>query len=140
MLLRNMPEPSTPEARQAHDEIRGHLEDAAMQQAESSASRHHGFTLEQPMGPSRQEKEASVHPEPAPWRDKAVSVRDHVVDNHEPRDACDDINERRRRRSDDGASRGYHVHRGRHYDSSEDHSPSPEPPGPRVFSKTICRT
>jgi hypothetical protein len=32
------------------------------------------------------------------------------------------------------------VHRGGCYDSSEDHSPSPEPLGPRVFSKTIRRT
>jgi tyrosyl-tRNA synthetase len=39
MLLRNMPEPSNPEARRACDEIRGLLETAAMQQAESSTSR-----------------------------------------------------------------------------------------------------
>jgi hypothetical protein len=39
MLLCNMPEPSKPEARKAHDEIRGLLEAAAMQQAESSTSR-----------------------------------------------------------------------------------------------------
>jgi hypothetical protein len=37
-------------------------------------------------------------------------------------------------------ARGYHVHRGGRYDSSEDHSPSPEPPGPRVFSKAIHET
>jgi hypothetical protein len=30
MLLRNMPEPSNPKARRAHDEIRGLLETAAM--------------------------------------------------------------------------------------------------------------
>jgi hypothetical protein len=69
-----------------------------------------------------------------------ASIRDRVVDNPEPRDARDDINERHRRRSDDGASLGYHVHRGRRYDSSEDRSLSLEPPGPRVFSKTIRRT
>jgi hypothetical protein len=32
------------------------------------------------------------------------------------------------------------MHRGGRYDSSEDHSPSPKPLGPRVFSKTIRRT
>jgi hypothetical protein len=32
------------------------------------------------------------------------------------------------------------VHRGGRYDSSEDRSPSPEPPGPRVFSKAIRET
>jgi hypothetical protein len=35
---------------------------------------------------------------------------------------------------------GYHVHRGGRYDSSEDRSPSPEPPDPRVFSKAIRET
>jgi hypothetical protein len=43
MLLRNMPKPSTPEAHRARDEIRGLLETAAMQQAESSASRRRGL-------------------------------------------------------------------------------------------------
>jgi hypothetical protein len=56
MLLRNMPEPLNPEACRAHDEIRGLLETAAMQQAESSASRRHGLALEQPAEPSRQER------------------------------------------------------------------------------------
>jgi hypothetical protein len=35
--------------------------------------------------------------------------------------------------------RGYHPRRGGHYDSEEDRSPSPEPPGPRVFSRAIRR-
>jgi hypothetical protein len=53
MLLRNMPEPSNPEARWARDEIRGLLEAAAMQQAESSASRRRRLASEQPAKPSR---------------------------------------------------------------------------------------
>jgi hypothetical protein len=53
MLLRNMQEPSNPEAHQAHDEIRGLLEAAAMQQAESSASRRRGLASKQPMEPSQ---------------------------------------------------------------------------------------
>jgi tyrosyl-tRNA synthetase len=65
MLLRNMPEPSNPEARRARDEIRGLLETAAMQQAESLSSRRRRLASEQPMEPSRQEREASVHPEHA---------------------------------------------------------------------------
>jgi hypothetical protein len=52
MLLLNMPELSTPEARRARDEIRGLLETAAMQQAESSASRRRGLASEQPAEPS----------------------------------------------------------------------------------------
>jgi hypothetical protein len=38
----------------------------AMQQAESSASRRYALASDQPTEPSRQEREASVHPEPAP--------------------------------------------------------------------------
>jgi hypothetical protein len=32
---------------------------------------------------------------------------------------------------------GYHPRRGAHYDSCEDRSPTPEPPGTRVFSREI---
>jgi hypothetical protein len=35
--------------------------------------------------------------------------------------------------------RGYHPRRGGRYDSGEDRSPSPEPPGLRVFSRAIRR-
>jgi hypothetical protein len=133
-------EPSTPEARWTRDDIRGLLKTTAMQQAESSTSRHHGLPSERHAEPSQHEKEASVHPKPAPRGNKAPPVHERIIDNRRPRDARDDLNERRKRRSDDGASRGYHEHRGGCYDSTEDRSPSPEPPGPRVFSKTIRRT
>jgi hypothetical protein len=33
---------------------------------------------------------------------------------------------------------GYHPWRGRRYDSREDRSLTPEPPGTRVFSREIC--
>jgi hypothetical protein len=109
-------------------------------QAESSTLRRRGLASKQPAEPSRQEREASVHPEHAPQRNKAASVRERIVDNREPRDARDNITERRRHKSGDGAARGYHEHRGRRYDSLEDRSPSPEPLGPRVFSKAIRET
>jgi hypothetical protein len=35
--------------------------------------------------------------------------------------------------------RGYHPRRGGRYDSGEDRNPSPEPPGPRAFSRAIRR-
>jgi hypothetical protein len=57
MLLRNMPEPSNPDARRARDEIRELLETAAMQQAESSASRRREPASERLVEPSRQERE-----------------------------------------------------------------------------------
>ena len=37
----------------------------------------------------------------------------------------------------DGAVHGYHPRRGGRYDCKEDRSPSPEPPGTRVFSREI---
>jgi hypothetical protein len=39
ILLRMMPEPSTPEGRQAHEELHALLEHATVQQAKSSVSR-----------------------------------------------------------------------------------------------------
>ena len=44
---------------------------------------------------------------------------------------------RRRRHDSEGPARGYHPHWGGRYDSEEDRSPSPELPGPRVFSRAI---
>jgi hypothetical protein len=45
----------------------------------------------------------------------------------------------RRARLDERVRRGYHPRRGGRYDSEEDRSPSPEPPGPRAFSRAIQR-
>jgi hypothetical protein len=38
---------------------------------------------------------------------------------------------------DEKVRRGYHPRRGGRYDSGEDRSPSPEPPGPQAFSRAI---
>jgi hypothetical protein len=43
----------------------------------------------------------------------------------------------RRARLDEKVRRGYHPRRGGRYDSEEDRSPSPEPPGPQAFSRAI---
>jgi hypothetical protein len=40
---------------------------------------------------------------------------------------------------DEKVRRGYHPRRGGRYDSGEDRSPSPEPPGPQAFSRAIRR-
>jgi hypothetical protein len=45
----------------------------------------------------------------------------------------------RRARLDERVRRGYHPRRGGRYDSEEDRSPLPEPPGPRSFSRAIRR-
>jgi hypothetical protein len=44
-----------------------------------------------------------------------------------------------RARLDEKGRRGYHPRRGGRYDSKEDQSPSPEPPGPQAFSRAIRR-
>jgi hypothetical protein len=45
----------------------------------------------------------------------------------------------RRARLDERVRRGYHPRRGGRYDSGEDRSPSPEPPGPQAFRWAIRR-
>jgi hypothetical protein len=45
----------------------------------------------------------------------------------------------RRAHLDEKVRRGYHPRRGGRYDSGEDRSPSPEPPGPQAFSRAIRR-
>jgi hypothetical protein len=45
----------------------------------------------------------------------------------------------RRAHLDDKVRRGYHPGCGGRYDSGEDRSPSPEPPGPQAFSRAIRR-
>ena len=67
---------------------------------------------------------------------RAPSVHDRLSDRCEAQ-GDHDVVSRRRRRDNDGPARGYHPHQGDRYDSGEDHSPSPGPPGPRVFSKAI---
>ena len=121
MLVRAMPEPSTMEGRRVHGELRDLLKTTAVQQAKSSASRRREDTSKRP----------SVHD-----RLRAPSVHDRLSDRREAQDDHDVVR-RRRRHDDDGPARGYHPHRGSRYDSGEDRSPSPGPPGPRVFSKAI---
>jgi hypothetical protein len=79
---------------------------------------------------SRRMREASVHPERT-W-DEAPAARDRLGNEHHHLD--------RRTRLDEKVHRGYHPRRGGCYDSEEDRSPSPKPPGPRVFSRAIRRT
>jgi hypothetical protein len=45
----------------------------------------------------------------------------------------------RRARLDERVHRGYHPRHGGRYDSEEDRSPSPEPPGLQAFSRAIRR-
>jgi hypothetical protein len=127
MLLCAMPEPSTTEGRRIQGELKNILEDAAVRRAESSASRRQGFPSEHRAATSRLMREASVHS--GRTRNIAPAAPGRLGNEHH--------HHSRRAQLDDRARRGYHPRRGGHYDSGEDQSPSPEPPGPQAFSRAI---
>jgi hypothetical protein len=127
MLLRAMPEPSTTEGRRIQGELKGLLEDTAVRRAESSASRRQGCPSEHRATSSRRMRETSVRTERT--RDRTPAAPDRLGDEQHR------LN--RRARLKEKVRRGYHPRRGGRYDSQEDRSPSPEPPGPRVFSRAI---
>jgi hypothetical protein len=127
ILLRAMPEPSTTEGRHIQGELRNLLEDAAVRWAESSASRRQGYPPEHRAATSRFMREASVHT--GRTRDATPAAPGRLGNEHHHRD--------RRAHLDEKVRRGYHPRRGGRYDSGEDQSPSPEPPGPQAFSRAI---
>jgi hypothetical protein len=144
-LLRAMPAPSAPVARNLHREAQTLIKQAAVQQAESSASRicqqgsarddggaqgpepsvHAGGATERPANPGR-----------TPAKECLLDTRGQARDG----DARNVINTRRTSNAEARAAAGYHPRRGGHYDSGEDCSPTPEPPGTRVFSREIRTT
>jgi hypothetical protein len=74
-------------------------------------------------------REASVHT--GRTRNTAPAAPGRLGNEHHRRD--------RRAHLDERVRRGYHPRRGGRYDSGEDRSPSPEPPGPQAFSRAIRR-
>jgi hypothetical protein len=122
-----MPEPSTTEGWRIQGELKNLLEDAAVRRAESSASRRQGYPPEHRAVTSRFMREASVHT--GRTRDAAPMALGRLGNEHHRRD--------RRAHLDEKVRRGYHPRHGGRYDSGEDQSPSPEPPGPQAFSQAI---
>jgi hypothetical protein len=129
ILLHAMPELSTTEGRRIQGELKNLLEDAAVRRAESSASRRQGYPSEHRAATSRFMREASVHT--GRTRNTAPAAPGRLGNEHHHRN--------RRAHLDEKVRRGYHPRRGGRYDSGEDRSPSPEPPGPQAFSPTIRR-
>jgi hypothetical protein len=129
ILLRVMPEPSTTEGRRIQGELKILLEDAAVRRAESSASRRQGYPSEHRAATSRFMREASVHT--GRTRNTAPAAPGRLGNEHHHCNHRAHLNERVRR--------GYHPRRGGCYDSGEDRSPSPEPPGLQAFSRAIRR-
>jgi hypothetical protein len=129
ILLRAMLEPSTTKGRRIQGKLKNLLEDVAVRRAESSASRRQGYPPEHRAATSRFMREASVHT--GRTRNTAPAALGRLGNEHHRRDC--------RAHLDEKMHRGYHPRRGGHYDSGEDRSPSPEPPGPRAFSWAIRR-
>jgi hypothetical protein len=129
ILLRVMPEPSTTEGRRIQGELKSLLEDVAVRWAESSASRRQGYPSEHRAATSRFMREASVHTRRT--RNTAPAAPGRLGNEHHHGNCRTHLDERVRR--------GYHPRCGRCYDSGEDRSPSPEPPGPQAFSRAIRR-
>jgi hypothetical protein len=124
-----MPEPSTTEGRHIQGELKNLLEDAAVRRAKSSASRRQGCPPEHRATTSRLVREASIHT--GRMRDATPAAPGRLGNKHHHRD--------RRACLDEKLRRGYHPRRGGRYDSEEDRSPSPEPPGLQAFSRAIRR-
>jgi hypothetical protein len=142
MLLRAMPAPSTPEARNLHREAQALIEQAPVQQAESSSSRIHqqGSALDDG---GAQGPEPSVHtggaaerpanPGRTPAKERLLDTCGQAQDG----DARNVINTQRTGNVETRATGGNHPQRGGRYDSREDRSPTPEPSRTRVFSREI---
>jgi hypothetical protein len=104
-LLRAMPAPSTPEARKLHRKVQALIEQAAIQQAESSASRihHQGDTRgdgdAQGAGPSVHAggaAERPANPGRTPAKERLLDTRGQARDS----DARNVINARRTSKAD----------------------------------------
>jgi hypothetical protein len=134
-----------PEALNLHREAQALIEQAAVEQAESSASlirqKRSVWDDDGALGP-----EASVHAGGAtgqPTNQGRTPVRERILDTRgqaQNDDARNVINTRWTGNAEIRAATGYHPWRGRHYDSLEDRSPTPEPTGAHVFSREIRTT
>jgi hypothetical protein len=130
------------EARNRHREAQALIEQAAVQQAESSASRIRQLGSARDDG-GAQGPEPSVHvggvaehpanPGHTPAKERLLDTCGQAQDG----DARNVINARRAGNAEAQAAAGYHPRRGGRYDKEEDRSPTPEPLGTRVFIREI---
>jgi hypothetical protein len=86
---------------------------------------HAGGAAERPANPGR-----------TPAKERLLDTREQAQDGN----ARNVINARRTSNTEARAAAGYHPRRGGRYDSGEDRSLMPEPPGTRVFSREIRTT
>ena len=139
-----MPEPSTTSGHNLRHEVQVLIEQAAVQQAESSASRMRSMVLKLG-GIAHQGREASVH-SPPEGKGKAAAVDGAKAPSVHDRIGRTPARERlhdTRGHAGDGDARNiingrkYTPRRGGRFDPEHDRGESPEPPGTRVFSREI---
>ena len=138
LLLRAMPEPSTPEGRRVRQGLRGLLEQVVVQNAESSTSQSHDSRARCPGDQPTLNKAPNVEglAPPNPQRGaKSPSVHERIGTNVDARATL----EARRRDRDEAESRHYRPRRGGRYDPDHDRSASPQPSSPHIFSEAIRR-
>ena len=116
-LLRAMPEPSTPEARNLRREAQTLIEQAAVQQAESSASRMRNQSSARGDGGAK-DQEASVHADGAagqPANRDRTPVKERILDTRgqaHDGDARNVLNAKRKGDAEARAAAGYLPRRG----------------------------
>ena len=145
-LLQALPEPSTTSGRNLRHEAQALIEQAAVQQAESSTSRIRSIVPKPAGGIAHQDHEASMHTPPA-GQGKAVvapGVKAPSVHDCIGKTPAKERHHDTRGHADEGDSRyiiggrKYTPRRGGRFDPEHDRGESPESPGTRVFSWEIC--
>jgi hypothetical protein len=144
-LLRAMPAPSTPEAQNLHREVQALIEQAVVQQAESSAShilqQGSAWDDDGAQGPEASVYASGAAGQPANQGRTPVSERIHDTRGQaQDGDTRNVINTRRTGNTKTRVVVGYHPRRGGRYDSRKDCLPTPQPAETRVFSWEIRTT
>ncbi|EAY74022.1 hypothetical protein OsI_01908 [Oryza sativa Indica Group] len=152
-LIRAMPEPSTPEARSMRRQVQALVEEAAFNKRRAPPPASATRPAREPEEASGTRNNASI-PHPGARGRLTVQTSDGralVTGNHEARRSAKDRLIDTRGALDDGDVRNVlnrkrqgampprprHPQRGGRYDSEEDKSPTPGPPGTPVFSRRI---
>jgi hypothetical protein len=141
-LLWAMPAPSTPEARNLHREAQALIEQAAVQQAESSASRirqqgdARGDGVRRGSSPQCTQVERRSDPPTRDAHQLKNGSSTHAGKHRTVTPATSSMLGERAKRMRE-RRQATTLGGGGRYDSDEDRSPTPEPPGTRVFSREI---
>jgi hypothetical protein len=132
-LLRAMLAPSTPEARNLHRDRSTGRKLGVPHPPTGERTGRWGRARPRTIGTRGWHGGTLANPGRTPVRERILDTRGRAQDG----DARNVINTRRTGNAETRVTAGYHPRRGGRYDSREDRSPTPEPPGTRVFSWEI---